>query len=523
MVWYYPVNTEHCDHPSGYTCYYPTSTYRRLDGNDQHLNRSVLLRVLPSTRAPPVHRSIAQFPLFIHVESMQPGTIRIDRAPNGRAIFVRKKIKMPSAGELLANAFAGSKNIARRLLPFFSTRSNDLRIMPAPTTSAHTFSAPEASTSQMLYSAQTFAYTCPPNLEIYAGQPPQVPDIYPVPHNAELQSRMAPLPPQHFSIPHQPQEHLSLRPPPHPSHVLSLPALPPGPRIINPPRLPEANDFKYKCSICGRIRSPRYHYKHPIAPGELPAENICRSCRKTATDSDESFTSRRAGRRRYTRSRAGGGDLDRVELRVVPNRRRSRRPRRSASQVSSIGPARLRRTYRGGWTSDSRSSSRSSLDDIGGLHISKDETRFERRRSPSIDRIVDLVRHVHPDSAGGRRRRSRTRELAYAERRQDSRDSRYEGRDGEDDGLYFPRRLLLYQRRDLTMNAKISLTDASPRDLPLQEHVSPVLRTRNTPLVRHCMHTGGSISIAKIWYMRRGSVLGTHARRCQDPLHGLHA
>lgn len=53
-------------------------------------------------------------------------------------------------------------------------------------------------------------------------------------------------------------------------------------------RAPASDEPRYKCSICGRFRSPRFHYKHPIPPGQFPAKTICKKCREDGTDSESS-------------------------------------------------------------------------------------------------------------------------------------------------------------------------------------------------------------------------------------------
>ena len=46
-------------------------------------------------------------------------------------------------------------------------------------------------------------------------------------------------------------------------------------------------DPKHKCGTCGRFRSSRYQRKHPIPPGQLPGLTICRKCREKESDSDD--------------------------------------------------------------------------------------------------------------------------------------------------------------------------------------------------------------------------------------------
>lgn len=44
---------------------------------------------------------------------------------------------------------------------------------------------------------------------------------------------------------------------------------------------------KHTCPACGKFRSARYHYRHPLAPGETPRPTHCRKCIKQHTSSEE--------------------------------------------------------------------------------------------------------------------------------------------------------------------------------------------------------------------------------------------
>jgi hypothetical protein len=145
----------------------------------------------------------------------------------------------------------------------------------------------------------------------YQQRPPGEPQRYPVPH-----PNMYPIPPS-FSTQPLPMEAYQQAP------------IPAGARFISPPRFPTVDDLKYKCSICGRYRSPNYHYRHPIPPGELPKATVCRRCQEEATDSEDSEVhgqreprarSRSVVRRARSLSRGYG----------VPRRRFARSSSRSA-------------------------------------------------------------------------------------------------------------------------------------------------------------------------------------------------
>ncbi|KAL9637863.1 MAG: hypothetical protein Q9204_001710 [Flavoplaca sp. TL-2023a] len=61
---------------------------------------------------------------------------------------------------------------------------------------------------------------------------------------------------------------------------------------------------KYCCASCGKFRSARYHYRHPLASGETPRPTLCRKCVKQHTSSEEFDDMERARwKRRHRESR----------------------------------------------------------------------------------------------------------------------------------------------------------------------------------------------------------------------------
>lgn len=146
--------------------------------------------------------------------------------------------------------------------------------------------------------------------------------------------------PQRYSAPHPnmypiPPPAMSTFPTqPVPIEAYQHMPLPAGARFISPPRFPTADELKYKCSVCGRFRSPRYHYRHPIPPGELPKATVCRRCREEATDSEnsDSFEKRRPRARsrsvsRVVRARSFRRGDDILPRRYTRSRSSSREPR----------------------------------------------------------------------------------------------------------------------------------------------------------------------------------------------------
>ena len=201
-------------------------------------------------------------------------------------------------------------------------------------------------------------------------------------------------------------------PPPHPH--LPYPPLSPGASALDPPRLITSDDMRYKCKVCGRFRSPKYHHENPIPAGELPKKTVCNRCRYAGSSSDDSCDSdgrpmscRPYRRRGRSRSRVRGRYSDEVEIRVVSEDDRPQLPRRSSSRVRvlSRGPSRssgleVREYYR----SDSPDS------DLE--HVEVVETRRRRRpRSPSVE-IVERVQYIDDDP-----RRRVVRETVQVEER----------------------------------------------------------------------------------------------------------
>lgn len=56
---------------------------------------------------------------------------------------------------------------------------------------------------------------------------------------------------------------------------------------------------KHVCANCGRLRSRRYHHKHPLKPGEQPAPEFCGKCQKEASSTSESDSNKEAVKRKH--------------------------------------------------------------------------------------------------------------------------------------------------------------------------------------------------------------------------------
>ncbi|KAJ4527146.1 hypothetical protein HRR81_003713 [Exophiala dermatitidis] len=100
--------------------------------------------------------------------------------------------------------------------------------------------------------------------------------------------------------------------------------------------------MRYRCEACGRYRSTKYHYRHPIPPGQLPAKTICRKCRDRATDSEDytgtsesspsSGSKYRDSRRSKQRNRSRNGRKARRSVSRVHSMRRGKTPDRHSSR-----------------------------------------------------------------------------------------------------------------------------------------------------------------------------------------------
>ena len=378
---------------------------------------------------------------------MTPNVTWVEKGSDGRHYYVRKKSKTPSARELLSDIFAPLRKSSS---PFSRAYQRDHHIVPATYNTPLYLPAPPIPPA-----AWPPTITIPPNHQPPSGPDPTAmnytqpydhshrsrdsngdnrrgimkpqPQSFPLPHPS-----MYPVPPQntmppqqqpsfsHFPLQNQPPnqiQHIPTQPP----RAYPSDGLPHGARIISPPRYPTADELRYKCSACGRFRSARYHYKHPLPPGQLPGKTVCRKCREEATDSEESSVSSgsryiRRGDRQRSRSRSRAASKN-----SIPRRARSRRGRPPS---------------RGGWSDDEyeddirdvrRSFSRSSSLDVAPLRSRSRRSRAPR--SPSIEVIRYIQRPPRPRP---------TRRVIYVENQRPRRDEEYFWDEARDDFEYRP-------------------------------------------------------------------------------------
>ena len=359
---------------------------------------------------------------------MEPGTTWVERGPDGRPYFVRKKLKLPSARSLLVDALTPK----RRSLSLFRYPRKDFLTLSVPASTPLSF---PALTTESSINRSTTPIMLPsePGSMMY---PLPYPALYPVPPQTSQENRV-PSGQQHL-LSHAPQYQFAppgMYPPGLASnHYLAAQPLPPGARTISPPRPITANDLKYKCGVCGRFRSPRYHYNHPVPPGELPKRTVCRRCRDAGTESEESYESTgHTARYSRNRSRSRSRFSDDIEVRVLSARDRRRSRRRSPSRLPIIqrslsrGRKLLLRSYN---RSDSLDS------ELKRLEVT-DERRRRVARSPSVE-VIERIRYIdgappHPT----------TWETVYIEERVPARQiSTYSEVYFDEDDLELPARLV---------------------------------------------------------------------------------
>jgi hypothetical protein len=363
---------------------------------------------------------------------MEPGTTWVERDADGRPYFVRKKLRLPSARSLLADALAPK----RRSRFLFRYPRRDFLTMSAPVSKHLSLPAPTTESSTSRSTTSVFLPSEPGSM------------MYPLPYPAPypllpqtLEENRVPSGQQHMlsqatQYAFAPPGMYPTGPPPHPYQAHQ--PLPPGARALSPPRPITADDLKYKCGVCGRFRSPRYHYKHPIPPGELPKRTVCRRCRDAGTDSEDSEDN--VGRttrfsRNRSRSRSRFSDEAEDGIMFDRDRRRGTRPAPTRGRIVERSLSRSRRLpARSYYQPDSLDNELDRMEII-------EKRRRPRPRSPSVE-IVERIRYIEeapPQLA--------TRETVYIEERVPARRiSRYDEEYSDDDAFDLPPRFVLYPK-----------------------------------------------------------------------------
>lgn len=176
----------------------------------------------------------------------------------------------------------------------------------------------------------------------------------------------------------------------HQAPPLTIPyAVPPVPISVPiPAATMTVDDTRYKCTICGRYRSPRYHYRHPLRAGEVPPPTVCGRCKRSGTpstdDSDDSLRFKTSVRR-YYRTDDGREEIE-VFSESEDNPKLTRRP--SRVRIISRSRSRSRSTERLVFRRTSRKTRRRSASTALGSIVGS----FRRRPSSvSSGRTVERV------------------------------------------------------------------------------------------------------------------------------------
>lgn len=165
---------------------------------------------------------------------------------------------------------------------------------------------------------------------------------------------------------------------------------------------PQQAPSKHTCAACGKFRSARYHYRHPIAPGESPRPTLCRKCVKKHTSSEESEEMERARWRKKDKEREG-------------YRRRQHRSESSEEWSSSSSHEERHRRHQYRSLNESRTQRRSTQSGSGAstrIYIIRRPEVKPRPRSSS-DNIRIIRRFRSSEEPPGILRHSRNRYSPY--------------------------------------------------------------------------------------------------------------
>jgi len=343
------------------------------------------------------------------------GSTWVERGPDGRAYYVKRKPELPSVRQTIAEAI----HDIRQRNPFFNNESttNTAPSAPPPTADAlqpksHSKrkSQPrpqsEMAGREQALTQPTYVQPSPqdhnssqPQYYHFSGLPPSAPPLSNHGNNlpiAQPPNNMAVVPTHlsHYTTPHphmypyvpagsqalvtqasvlhsnnaQPLERLRF---PHNAQPTS------SAQVGMAPALPNPDGTRPKCSLCGGLRSPRYQWRHRIAPGQLPLPKICRRCRKEATDSEDESTNGHSGSPHRSRSRDRRG-----------SRHKTSKPRSTIRSRSGLG----RRPVDFDYYADQALSETSDPESIEYKRPSRRSSCRRRAQPPSMEfiRYVDL-------------------------------------------------------------------------------------------------------------------------------------
>ncbi|KAK5049961.1 hypothetical protein LTR84_004080 [Exophiala bonariae] len=321
-----------------------------------------------SRTSPPSHSGQGQSDEM--VAAMKRNDTWIERRSEGRYYWVRKK-SARSQLSLRHLLFEALRPRARSFFSRDSRHNHHIRcsnpgaplLLPPPTSSppedSQEYTPPPTDPSS--YQAQQLPQQVnmnsfppcqdPPNIEpngifakhhvtshgqlpLYPPPPPIMPVSipYPVPGHG--------LP---FILPQPPVVHQApcfAPPPPQPTPFVLPPPLSqlhhqpqpqPQPQQLPLPGLSSFSSLRYKCDNCGRFRSARFHKRHPIPPGAIPAKTICQRCREVATDTEDDSSSDGYAQRVHRRHSFGARSRNASNIRSARNRNNPRGARGQSS------------------------------------------------------------------------------------------------------------------------------------------------------------------------------------------------
>ena len=286
-----------------------------------------------------------------------------------RPAFVRKrKTPVESGFGLIAIAKSLGPARSRRSYPAEET-TRKMGIYPAPTGPQYLFAPPPQQSQQL-----QLEYPGQPQ-PIFAGQPTMAA------HPNQLESTSSNL------------------------QDLSQASQPSKVKIAARHNRQDEIILQHTCGSCGKFRSPSYHSRHPLAPGEIPKPTVCRKCIKERTSSEQSEDEEHRNQKYFGRGK---------RHKQKKSRERRRQHENSTEESRSISSGRegiriIRRVRSTSRSTKTRRASRSSSVSGGRISIPhRPEDVRHRIRRYSDDKINIIERTRYVDRTKRYRSRSRS-------------------------------------------------------------------------------------------------------------------
>lgn len=398
------------------------------------------------------------------------GSTWVERGPDGRAYYVKRKPELPSIRRTIAEAI----HDIRQRNPFFNNDSttNTAPLAPQPAADASkpmsnskrkppSQAQPEMAEREQAPTQPTHVQPSPrnhasfqPQYYHFSGLPPLAPPLVnygnnqpigQLPHNTVVMPTHLP----HYTAPHPhmypyvPTGSQALVPQAsmlHNNNAQPLQRLPfahsarptCSTQVETTQALTNPDGARLKCSICGRLRSPEYQRRHRIAPDQLPPPKICRRCRKEVTDSEDESTDGHGASPYRSRSQNRRG-----------SRHETTRPRSRIRSTSAL----VRRPVDFDYYADQALSATSDSESFEVERPSRRSSRHRRARPPSIE----VIRYVDLPT----RPRSRKQLTVYVE---DYRSSQDASEEDNTDVRYVDYPARLVRHSSLAIHLPINLT-----------------------------------------------------------------